>query len=131
MAGTTHKRVAANGAAALAIAMAATIVIGRLIQTRWETDWLVFGSELVVGVTIVVAGWIGWRERPESRVGVLIMIAGLLHLVRGLGSTSLAPLFTLSRLFGDKDHNVRAHPRGTVPAGRLQNWPERWRGVGG
>jgi hypothetical protein len=84
VADNTHRRLAANGAAALAIAMVATIVIGRLVQTRWETDWLIFATELGVGVTIVVTGWIGWRARPESRVGVLIMIAGLLHLVRGL-----------------------------------------------
>jgi signal transduction histidine kinase len=130
VAGTTHKRVAATGAAALAIAMVAIIVVGRLVQTRWETDWLVFASELVVGVTIVVAGWIGWRERPESRVGVLIMIAGLLHLVRGLGSTAWAPLFTVSLLIGENYVNVLAHALITFPSGRIQNWQERWLVIG-
>jgi signal transduction histidine kinase len=74
----------------------------------------------------VVAGWIGWRERPESRVGVLIMIAGLLHLVRGLGSTAWAPLFTVSFLLGDIYINVLAHALITFPSGRIQNWQERW-----
>jgi signal transduction histidine kinase len=130
MAGTTRKRVAANGAVALAIAIVATIVIGRLVQTRWETDWLVFASELVVGVTIVVAGWIGWLTRPESRVGVLIMIAGLLHLVRGLGSTAWPPFFTLSLLLGYNYKNVLAHALITFPSGRIQNWRERWLVIG-
>jgi signal transduction histidine kinase len=130
VADNTHRRLAANGAAALAIAMVAIIVVGRLVQTRWETDWLMFASELVVGVTVVVAGWIGWRERPDSRVGPLIMIAGLFHLVRGLGSTAWPPFFTLSLLLGNNYKNVLAHALITFPSGRIQNWQERWLVIG-
>jgi signal transduction histidine kinase len=120
----------ASGALALATVLMAATVIGRLIQTRWETDWLAFGSEIVVSAVTVLTGWIGWRERPESRVGPLIMVAGLLHAVRGLGSTAWAPLFTLSFLLGENYSNVLAHALITFPSGRIRNWQERWLVIG-
>jgi signal transduction histidine kinase len=108
-----------------AVGVATTIVAGRLLQTRWDTDWLIFGSELVVGAAMVIAGHAGWRRRPESRVGPLVVVAGLLHLVGGLGSTAIPALSTISLLVGDNYSNVLAHALITFPSGRVQNRWER------
>ena len=110
---------------AAAVAMVAMTVSGRILQTRWDTDWFGFGSEVLVSVSIFVVGQIGWARRPASRIGPLLVIAGLLHMVRGLGSTGSAPLFTLSLLVGENYRNVLGHALVTFPSGRAANRVER------
>ena len=108
-----------------AVAMVSTTIAGRILQTRWETDWFGFGSEVLVSVSIFTAGQIGWRRRPASRVGPLLVMAGLLHMARGLGSTGFAPMFTISMLVGESYRNVLGHALVTFPSGRAANRIER------
>jgi signal transduction histidine kinase len=109
-----------------AITMAVVIVVGRLTQTRWEeTNWWFLGADIVVASTTVVAGLIGWNRRPESRVGPLLVIAGLLRFAFVLGATGASALFTISILVGENYSNVLAHALITFPSGRVQNRWER------
>jgi signal transduction histidine kinase len=111
---------------AAAIAMTAITIAGRLTQTQQAyTNWFGFSAQLVVGVTIVVVGHVGWNRRPESRIGPLLVIAGLLRLTLALGMTELAPLFTISLLVGENYSNVLGHALITFPSGRAANRVER------
>jgi signal transduction histidine kinase len=58
-------------------------------------------------------------------VGPLLVIAGLLHMIRGLGSTAIDPLFTISILVGENFRNVLGHALVTFPSGRAANRVER------
>jgi signal transduction histidine kinase len=111
---------------AAAIAMAAVIVVGRILQTRDpDTNWFGLSAQLVVAGAMVVAGHIGWDRRPASRIGPLLVIAGLLRFAMTLGATQLAPLFTISILVGENYSNVLGHALITFPSGRAQNRVER------
>jgi hypothetical protein len=111
---------------AAAVLMAVVIVVGRLAQTSWEeTHWWGLGADVVVASTTVVAGMIGWNRRPESRVGPLLVIAGLLRFAVVLGATGASALFTISILVGENYSNVLAHALITFPSGRIQNRWER------
>ena len=111
---------------AASVTMAAVIVVGRLTQTRWEeTHWWGLTAELVVAGAIVVAGQVAWSRRPDSRVGPLLVVAGLLRFAMVLGATGIASLFTISVLVGSNYQNVLAHALITFPGGRVQNRWER------
>ena len=111
---------------ALAVAMTAATVVGRLVQTRDpDTNWYGFSAQLIVGLAMVAVGHVGWARRPESRIGPLLVIAGLLRLVFALGMTQLAPLFTISLLVGENYQNVLGHALVTFPSGRAANRVER------
>ena len=108
------------------VAMTVVIVVGRITQDRFDTEWIPFTSEVLTSLSMVVAGHVGWRLRPASRVGPLLVIAGLLHMAGGLGSTAIAPLFTISLLVGENYQNVLAHALITFPSGRVGNRIERF-----
>jgi signal transduction histidine kinase len=121
-----HTRRLKDASIVAAVAMTAVIVVGRVTQDRWDTDWLLFTATNIVSWTMVVAGHIGWRRRPDSRVGPLLVVAGLIHMARGLGATAIAPLFTISMLVGENYQNVLAHALITFPSGRVANRIERF-----
>jgi signal transduction histidine kinase len=111
---------------AAAVAMTAATVAGRLLQTlQPDTNWFGFWAQLIVGLAIVAVGHIGWARRPESRIGPLLVIAGLLRLLLALGMTELSPLFTISLLVGENYSNVLGHALITFPSGRAANRIER------
>ncbi len=87
--------------------------------------WLPFATEVVVGIAMIAAGHIGWTRRPESRIGPLLVIAGLLHLVWQLTESPWAATFTLGFLVGFGSTNVLAHAMLTFPTGRAAPGVER------
>jgi signal transduction histidine kinase len=124
--GARRTRRLKDASIAAAVAMAVVIMVGRLTQTRWEdTNWWALGADIAVASTIFVSGLIGWNRRPESRVGPLLVIAGLLRFASVLGATGASALFTVSILVGQNYTNVLAHALITFPSGRIQNRWER------
>ncbi len=90
-----------------------------------EVAWLPFATEVVVGIAMIAAGHVGWTRRPESRIGPLLVIAGLLHLVWQLTESPWAATFTLGFLVGFGSTNVLAHAMLTFPTGRAAPGVER------
>ena len=122
---TKRTRRLQDASIAAAVAMPALIVAGAATQDRWETNWWVLAAEITVGATIVVAGHVAWVRRPESRIGPLLVIAGLLRFAMNLGETGFAPGFTIALLVGENYQNVLAHAIITFPSGRIRNRWER------
>jgi signal transduction histidine kinase len=108
----------------LAVALVGLLLIGAFAR-KGGVDWLPFATEVVVGLAMVVAGHIGWTRRPESRIGPLLVIAGLLHLVWELTETPWAATFTLGFLVGFGGMYVLAYTMLTFPTGRAAPGVER------
>ena len=108
-----------------AVGMAAAIVAGAATQNRWETNWWALAASLAVGGTIVVAGHIGWARRPESLIGPILVVAGLMHLAMNLNESGMSVFFTIALLAGQNYQSVLAHAIITFPSGRMQNRWER------
>ena len=72
-----------------------------------------------------LAGVVAWWRRPESRFGVLMVLAGVAWFLSSLSSANLAVPYTVGIAF-DLLPAVRLSPRGArVPDGRLERFPER------
>ncbi len=108
----------------LAVALVGLLLIGAFAR-KGGVDRLPFATEVVVGLAMIVAGHIGWTRRPESRIGPLLVIAGLLQLVWELTETPWTATFTLGFLVGFSSTNVLAHAMLTFPTGRAALGVER------
>jgi signal transduction histidine kinase len=73
----------------------------------------------------LVAGWVGWKRRPDSRIGLMLLIAGVLYAAENMAPIDWAPLFTISWLTGNFYENVVGHMLLAFPSGRLRNQGER------
>jgi hypothetical protein len=73
----------------------------------------------------VVAGHIAWSRRPESLIGPLLVVAGLMHMAMNLGETGISLFFTIALLVGQNYQNVLAQAIITFPSGHIQNGWER------
>ena len=122
-------RSAGSGFLRAASVVLAVVLVGLLLVGAFarggDVAWLPFATEVVVGLAMIVAGHIGWTRRPESRIGPLLVIAGLLHLVWELNETPWAATFTLGFLVGFLSTNVLAHAMLTFPTGRAAPGIER------
>jgi len=122
-------RSAGSGFLRAASIVVAVLLVGLLLigafARKGGVDWLPFATEVVVGLAMIVAGHIGWTRRPESRIGPLLVIAGLLHLVWELTETPWAATFTLGFLVSFGSTYVLAHAMLTFPTGRSAPGVER------
>jgi signal transduction histidine kinase len=107
-----------------AVVLVGLLIIGGLAHEQ-EVTWLPFATEIVVGIALIVAGLVGWARRPNSRIGPLLVIAGLLHLTWELTETPWAVTFTLGFLVGFGSTYVLAHAMLTFPIGRAASGLER------
>jgi signal transduction histidine kinase len=92
--------------------------------------WL-FIVFLVVGVGYVETGLALWRRRPDSQVGILLAIAGLLWLAHGFRRSSDALLFSLGIGLTNAFNPVLLHLVLCIPAGRLRGRGDRALVIGG
>jgi signal transduction histidine kinase len=122
-------RSAGSGFLRAASIVVAVVLVGLLLigafARKGGVDWLPFATEVVLGLAMIVAGHIGWTRRPESRIGPLLVIAGLLHLVWELTETPWAATFTLGLLVSFGSAYVLAHAMLTFPTGRSARGFER------
>ena len=111
------------------IAVAALVLIalnGVGTATRAApVEWPAFVSDLLVGSVMVGAGVSGWTRRPESRIGPLLVIAGLLYLIGALQWTDWVVAYTAGFLVHDTFGYPLAHAVLTFPTGRASDRPER------
>ncbi|MCI0635190.1 MAG: histidine kinase [Actinobacteria bacterium] len=113
------------GSAVAAIGLVGIVVLGNLTQDFHDVYWTGFISNVLVVAAIVGAGQVGWARRPASRVGPLLVIAGLLHIAGGLRATDWPIVFTVGFLLGDTFINVLGHALLTFPTGRAASRFER------
>jgi len=122
-------RSAGSGFRRTATVAVALILVGLLLVGAFaregEVAWLPFAAEVVVGIAMIGAGHVGWTRRPESLIGPLLVIAGLLHLVWELTETPWAATFTLGFLVSFGSTYVLAHAMLTFPTGRAAPGVER------
>ena len=113
------------GSAVLAVVLFGLILANALTQDRYRVEWLIFASNVAVAATTIVAGQVGWAMRPESRVGPLLVVAGLLHLGWKLEFTDWSLTFTLGLLLDRNFMAVLGHALLTFPTGRTASRAER------
>ena len=81
-------------------------------------------ANIVTGSVYVVTGLIAARKRPESRVGLLLGIAGLLYLAAMLNQSNVALIYTIGWLPYWIAMAVIGHIIITFPSGRIRAWTE-------
>jgi signal transduction histidine kinase len=108
------------------IVLLGTVAAGLLTSSRGPFP---FGPYLVAPFFVVpaylIAGWIAWERRPDSRIGLLLLIAGVLYAAGSLSPVDIAPIFTIAWLLGNYYQNVLGQMLLAFPSGRLQNTWER------
>jgi signal transduction histidine kinase len=81
------------------------------------------GADLAVGWTLIACGLLAWSRRPQSRVGLLVVLTGFAWFLGTLAGSRIGGVATLGAalLFvhrGPLCHAIIGYPRGRVP-GRL------------
>ena len=82
-------------------------------------------ADFVVGLVFVGCGVVAWMRRPESRVGLLLTLAGIawfLGTFAGSGSSGYAEF---GALFLTLHRGPLVHALLSYPSGRLERWTER------
>ncbi len=110
----------------LGIAILVATAIGLFTSSRgpFPIDVITVGPFLVT-TAFLAAGWYGWERRPDSRIGMMLQIAGVLYAAGDMVPIDWAPLFTVAWLVGSFYTNVLGHMLLAFPTGRLQTRGER------
>jgi signal transduction histidine kinase len=82
-------------------------------------------AQVVVAWTYVGAGLIAWSQRPQSRVGILLVLAGFALSVRRFQYADDSAVFTAGFGLGELWNVLVAHAVLAYPSGRLQSRFER------
>jgi len=112
------------GIASAALVLIALNGVGTAIRGT-PVEWPAFVSDLLVGSVMVGAGVSGWTRRPESRIGPLLVIAGLLYLIGALQWTDWVVAYTAGFLVHNTFGYPLAHAVLTFPTGRASDRLER------
>jgi signal transduction histidine kinase len=83
-------------------------------------------AQVLVASTFVVSGLIAASRRPASRVGLLLVAAGIGLLLRRLQYSNDALLFTIGFALGEISSAFIAHAVLGYPSGRVRARSERW-----
>ena len=112
------------GIAAATLVLIALNGVGTATRAA-PVEWPAFVSDLLVGSVMVGAGVSGWTRRPESRIGPLLVIAGLLYLIGALQWTDWVVAYTAGFLVHNTFGYPLAHAVLTFPTGRASDRLER------
>jgi signal transduction histidine kinase len=88
-------------------------------QTTWAHAWPLI-AWLFVGT-----GLYAWRRRPDSRVGVLMVLQGFAFMLAALSVTDVPLLYTASLIVGGLWGGLFLHLVMTFPSGRLRSRADR------
>ena len=112
------------GIAAATLVLIALNGVGTATRAA-PVEWPAFVSDLLVGSVMVGAGVSGWTRRPQSRIGPLLVIAGLLYLIGALQWTDWVVAYTAGFLVHNTFGYPLAHAVLTFPTGRASDRLER------
>jgi hypothetical protein len=108
------------------VVVLATIAVGMLTSSRGPFPFAPYiAAPFFVTPAYLIAGWIGWERRPDSRIGMLLLIGGVLYAAGNLYPVDVAAIFTIAWLLGSYYQNVLGQMLLAFPSGRLQNTWER------
>jgi signal transduction histidine kinase len=85
--------------------------------------WAVFLP--LLGWSFVGTGLYAWARRPESRVGLLMILLGLAWFLKGLKASDASLLYTLGLVLAGVYAAVFIHLLLSFPTGRLDGGPRR------
>ena len=114
------------------LVMAAALTVGVGVA------WAMFANEpghvrvldvilvLLVGWSFVAAGLLAWELRPESRIGLAMVVTGFLRLVAGLAQSQNVSLFAIGHALEVGYLAGVIYVVLAFPSGRLENSLHRW-----
>ena len=113
-----------SAARAAALAVAALVAGAGVVALELASDhrdalvvWAVFGP--AVGWSFVGTGLYAWRARPQSRIGLLMVLLGFAWFVFTLDAANAPWLYTLGVVAGGLWGGVFLHLGLSFPSGRL------------
>ncbi|MEU7996975.1 ATP-binding protein [Micromonospora sp. NPDC049060] len=102
----------------------ATLLCGPLLALYWTDPWEL-ACLAVTGVLHVEVGLRLWRERPDNRIGPLLVVCGLVWLLDAWGRVTLPALFTAAMMLSIVHDPMHLHAGLVVSSGRLRGRWER------
>jgi hypothetical protein len=102
-----------------AIACGAGVVVLVLASAHQDAKalWAILGPG--VGWSFVGTGLYAWRRRPESRIGLLMVLLGFAWFLSTLGAADSRLVYTVGILLGGLWGGVFLHLGVSFPSGRL------------
>jgi signal transduction histidine kinase len=88
-------------------------------QTLWAQMWP------VIGWTFIGTGLYAWRRRPDSRVGMLMVLQGFAWFLAALSLTDSPALYAFAQLAGGLWGGVFLHLVMTFPSGTIASRADR------
>src|ERR671936_233650 len=82
-------------------------------------------ADLVVGWTLVAAGLAAWWRRPETRIGILLAVAGFSWFLGTFADSSIDGVAGFGAVFVTLHRGPLAHALLSYPTGRLEDRLER------
>ena len=118
--------VLAATAVALGLAAEWTVLYrGPLEAAVTREDMRLAIADLVVGWTLVAAGLAAWWRRPESRIGLLLAVAGFSWFLGTFADSSIGGVAGFGAVFVTLHRGPLAHALLSYPTGRLGDRLER------
>ena len=100
-----------------------------MIAVGWrgyhQPTWA-FAVAEVVGLSFMTAGWVAWYQRPDNRLGPLMMVAGGCWYLTNLQYTGVHVLYGVGYWLTYVDIVVLAHVALAYPDGRVNGRWLRW-----
>ena len=75
---------------------------------------------LLVSGSFMISGLVGWRRRPENRMGPLLYVAGMSWCLNSLWEANDRWIYTLGAVFGSLPIAIFVHLLVVYPTGRLE-----------
>jgi signal transduction histidine kinase len=119
----TAWRTRAIVAAALVCSAMVVAVVLRSDREDAELAWAIFGP--IVVCSFVGTGLYAWHRRPESRVGLLMILLGFAWCIAALAFANSRLVFSFSLVFGGLWGGVFLHLLMSFPTGRLARGRDR------
>ncbi|HEV2713524.1 MAG TPA: hypothetical protein VGU26_10560, partial [Gaiellaceae bacterium] len=82
-------------------------------------------ADLIVGLVFVGCGVVAWSRRPESRFGLLLMLAGIAWFLGTFAASGSSGYAEFGAVFLTLHRGPLIHALLSYPSGRLERWTER------
>ena len=119
---TSRRTITVTGLVAVGFAVVMIVVGWRGYH---QPSWAYAVAE-VVGLSFMTAGWVAWHQRPDNRLGLLMIVAGACWYLTNLQFTGVPVLYGLGYWLTYVDIVVLAHVALAYPDGRVTGRGLRW-----